>query len=98
MDKTMSSWQTTQVFLSDTGVHEVEINLQSARLRCDCPGFGSRETCKHTKFVKTKMLENDGVYPVKVSKDAPREESYLAKNDPESFRKFLFKYGRVEVV
>jgi hypothetical protein len=98
MDKTMSDWQATQIFLSDTGVHEVQINLDSARLRCDCPGYSSRSQCKHTRFVKSKMLENDGVYPVEVSNKASAEESEEARLDPSSFRKFLFKYGRVEVV
>jgi len=98
MDKTMSEWQATQIFLSDTGVHEVQINLDSARLRCDCPGFSSRSYCKHTKFVQKRMLENEGVYPVEVSRAASPEEGNMARNDPESFRKFLFKYGRVEVI
>ena len=94
----MSEWQTTQIFLSETGVHEVKINLSSSRLRCDCPGYSSRSNCKHTRFINKRMEENDGVYPVEVSKAATPEESEAARQDPESFRKFLFKYGRVEVV
>jgi len=98
MDKTLSEWQATQIFLSDTGVHEVEINLQSARLRCNCPGYSSRSMCKHTKFVQSRMMDNDGVYPVEVSKAATPEESEVARTDPSEFRKFLCKYGRVEVL
>jgi hypothetical protein len=98
MDKLMSEWQATQIFLSETGVHEVQINLNTARLRCDCPGHSSRSSCKHTKFVQKRMQENDGIYPVEVSKSASTEEGANARLDPEAFRKFLFKYGRVEVI
>ena len=55
----MSEWQTTQIFLSETGVHEVKINLSSSRLRCDCPGYSSRSNCKHTRFINKSMEEND---------------------------------------
>jgi hypothetical protein len=44
------------------------------------------------------MEDNDGIYPVEVSKAASPEEGELARLDPEAFRKFLFKYGRVEVL
>ena len=97
-DMTMEEWQVTQIFLSDTGVHNVEINLETARLRCDCPGSSSRTRCKHTSFVQNKMLANNGIYPVEVSNKASREESSIAKEDPENFRQFLIKYGRVEVL
>jgi hypothetical protein len=44
------------------------------------------------------MLANNGIYPVEVSNKASREESSIAKEDPENFRQFLVKYGRVEVL
>ena len=94
----MSDWQTTQVFLSDTGVHEVEISLVSGRLRCNCPGYSSRSSCKHARFVDNRMNQNNGVYPVEVSKEAPSEAGANAHTDPEAFRKFLYRYGRVEVI
>ena len=94
----MNDWQATQVFLSDTGVHEVDINLNTSRLKCDCPGYSSRSACKHVKFVSKRMQNNGGIYPVEVSKTASPEEGELARLDPEAFRKFLYRYGRVEVI
>jgi len=94
----MSDWQATQLFLSDTGVHLVDINVVSTRLRCDCPGYSSRNQCKHVKFVRNRMSNNQGVYPVEVSNKASTEEAAEAKETPESFRKFLLKYGKVEVI
>jgi hypothetical protein len=44
------------------------------------------------------MLDNAGVYPVEVSNAATPEESEVARTDPSEFRKFLCKYGRVEVL
>lgn len=99
MDKTMSDWQTTQVFLSDTGVHEVEISLVSGRLRCNCPGYSSRSSCKHARFVDNRMNENGGVYPVEISNSAKAEYfGQKALENPEEFRKYLYRYGRVEVI
>jgi hypothetical protein len=44
------------------------------------------------------MNKNNGVYPVEVSKEAPSEAGADAYTDPEAFRKFLYRYGRVEVI
>jgi hypothetical protein len=44
------------------------------------------------------MQNNGGIYPVEVSKTASPEEGELARLDPEAFRKFLYRYGRVEVI
>ena len=72
MRTSMSYWKAMQLFLSDTGVHEVEINSPSLKLRCNCEGFNLRKSCKHVRFVKVKMDDNDGVYPTEISRKASK--------------------------
>lgn len=97
-DTTMSSWQITQIFLSDTGVEEVFVNLDNKKLRCTCEGYSSRSACKHVRFVSDRMKINGGVYPVEVSNKASDSESEMAILDPKLFRKFLLRYGKIEVI
>ena len=98
MRTSMSYWKAMQLFLSDTGVHEVEINSPSLKLRCNCEGFNLRKSCKHVRFVKVKMDDNDGVYPTEISRKASKLEAAVASNDPEAFRKLLINYGKIEVL
>jgi hypothetical protein len=98
MKEAIMSWQIAQIFLSETGVHEVQINADSKKLRCDCAGYGSRSVCKHMRYVRKRIEENDGIYPVEVSSRASQAESSVASLDPELFRAFLFKYGKIEVI
>lgn len=94
----MSYWKAMQLFLSETGVHEVEVNSSSLKLRCNCGGFNLRKACKHIRFVKTRMDDNDGVYPTHISRKASNMDTLIASQDPESFRKLLITYGKIEVV
>jgi hypothetical protein len=94
----MNYWQLTQLFLSDTGVHEVEMNVSTDKLRCTCVGFDSRSQCKHIRFVKTRMQENGGIYPTEVSKRASKLDTIIASRDPKLFRKLLIDYGKIEVI
>ncbi len=94
----VKNWQVSQLFLSDTGVHEVDIETSSLKLRCNCPGFRNRSSCKHIRFVKERMAENDGVYPTQISTKAPVHEANLAVKSPEGFRQLLINYGKIEVV
>ena len=91
-------WQVTQIFLSDTGVHEVHVQANSKKLRCNCPGFEERNQCKHTRFVRTRMDKNGGIYPVEISNKISREESILASSDPIAFRELLLQYGKIEAI
>lgn len=93
-DVTME-WMITQIFLSDTGVHEVYINGSNHRLKCDCPGYMMRSTCKHVNHVKEKMNINGGVYPTEISNKISREESMYATSDPKAFREVLINYGKI---
>ena len=92
------TWQTTQLFLSATGVHEVQMNLDSQKLRCNCEASASRNFCKHVAFVNKRIELNGGTYPVEISKKAKIEDATLANLDPDAFRSFLIKYGKIEVV
>jgi len=92
------TWQTTQLFLSSNGVFEVQINLDNQKLRCNCQGANVRSYCKHMAFVSKRMELNGGVYPVEISKKAKIEDATIANLDPDSFRSFLVKYGKIEAL
>ena len=94
----MNTWQITQIFLSDTGVHEVHVNVNNLKLKCNCLGFAARNTCKHSNFVKERMNNNGGVYPVEISNKVSRAESVVAMEDPIAFRDMVLKYGKIEVL
>ena len=96
--RTAMTWQTTQLFLSGDGVHEVSINMSSHKLKCTCDGFGVRNMCKHTRFVKQRMDENGGIYPTEVSTKASKIDAIVASQDPVLFRDLLINYGKIEVL
>jgi hypothetical protein len=58
-------------------------------------GYETRNSCKHTRFVKEKMNKNGGVYPVEISNKVDREQSILASEDPVEFRELLVNYGKI---
>lgn len=91
-------WMVTQIFLSDTGVHEVEVHHSSHKLRCNCLGFTTRNNCKHARFVKERMSKNGGVYPVEISNKVDRDVSFAASEDPAVFRELLVKYGKIVTI
>jgi hypothetical protein len=93
-------WRTVQLFLSDEeGVSEVQIDADDNRkVRCDCAAFMSSARCKHSKFVKARMAENDGHYAIRVPEDIPDEVAFEALSHADSFRDFILKYGKIEVL
>lgn len=98
MREVIMDWMITQLFLSETGIHEVHVHHKSHKLRCDCAGFITRGTCKHTQFVQTRMNKNGGIYPVEISSRADPAKIELASEDPESFREILLQYGKIEAI
>jgi len=92
-----ADWRTVQFFLSPRGVFEVEIDLESEDVRCTCPGFVSRNVCKHSRTVVSRAQKNDGTYPLKVSDRASKAEISTATRSSEAFREFVVKYGYIEV-
>lgn len=91
-------WRVIQFFLSEDGADEVEIDVASAALRCSCEMWVLRGSCKHTSFIKDRMKKNRSTYPVQISARATAEEAEEANLNSSAFRKFLIKYGKVEVL
>jgi hypothetical protein len=92
-------WRTVQLFLDDSGVSEVEIDSEdSSKVRCDCKAFFRSARCKHTRYVRAEMLRNDGNYAIKVPMDISDEEALDAMSSSTTFREFILKYGKVEVI
>ena len=90
-----------QVFLSQAqtpgpGIYEVS-STDSGKFICTCPGYKGRSTCKHIKFVKSRLDDNDGTYPLEISVKASQEEAEKAQKSNEDFREFIIKYGKIEV-
>jgi hypothetical protein len=92
------NWRTVQLFLSSSGVFEVEVDTDTRSIRCNCPNFEKRRTCAHEKFVDDSAKKNDGIYPVKISPKATEEEIIDAEESSEAFRNFIVKHGKVEVI
>lgn len=93
-----TDWRTVQLFLSVRGVFEVEVDLATSDVRCNCPSFTTRSSCRHANLVEVRMDENGGTYPLKVSSKAPAGEATRARDSAKEFRDFVVKYGKVEVV
>lgn len=93
-------WRMVQLFLSprQPAVFEVEMNLENSNVRCTCPTFKGRTTCRHTKFVSACMDNHDGFYPLMVAATAPTDGMNEAMESPEKFRDFVLKYAKVEVL
>lgn len=94
----MERWRTVQVFLSPkgSGIFEVELTTDGTSVRCNCPTYKSRQTCRHVKFVLSKM--EGGTYPITVHSSARDEDISEFAEDPAAFRRFIVKYGKIEVV
>jgi uncharacterized Zn finger protein len=90
-----------QVFLSQAtvpgpGIYEVSSTV-NGELSCTCPGFKSRGSCKHIKFVNNRLENNNGNYPLEISSRATQEDAEKAKLSNEDFREFIIKFGKIEV-
>lgn len=94
----MKRWNTAQLFLSETGVHEVEINSDSAKVRCNCAGFSSRSSCKHVRFVRKRMDTNNGIYPTEISSKVSDIDTFIATKNPKLFRQLLINHGKIEAL
>jgi hypothetical protein len=95
----MIDWRTVQLFLSEDGVHEVEVDLQDNRnQRCTCKKFQSFKRCRHTKWVEDVIVESGGHFSVQIYSEIDQEIADEAFDSPEKFREFVIKYGKVEVI
>lgn len=92
-------WRTVQLFLETDGVVEVQIDAENnQKIRCTCSSFNNATRCKHAKFVKKQMDANDGFYSIHIPEDVDDDAAFIAMSTPESFRDFIIKYGKVEVI
>jgi hypothetical protein len=99
-DKVMADIKLVQVFLSqapspEPGIYEVSL-VNDTDFICNCPGYTGKNTCVHVKTVKRKVKENNGVYPLEISRRCPEGEAEKAESSPEAFRAFVIKYGKIE--
>lgn len=92
-------WRTVQLFLDENGVAEVEVDVENnKKVRCTCKTFSSSARCKHVKYVRNLMEQNDGHYSVQIDVNVPDEEAIKAMSTREGFREFVLKYAKVEVI
>ena len=91
-----------QVFLPNInvtgpGIYEVSIT-DTDSFHCTCPGFSSRNRCKHVSFVKARIDTNHGTYPLEISSRATSDDADKARQSNKDFREFIIKFGKVEVL
>ena len=79
----LNDWRTVQIFISPTGVHEVQLRPDSDEPRCNCASYKIRNSCKHTKFIQARMAENDGHYAILVPENVPDAPVMLPLNVPD---------------
>lgn len=92
-------WRLVQLFLDDKGIHEFELDINDNRsVRCSCDRFKKRGDCKHSKWMDTAILESGGHYTIQVPETVDEVEAAIALDDPDDFRDFIIKYGKVEVI
>ena len=95
----VNTWRTVQLFLDDNGISEVEVNpVEKKSVRCSCLKFSKSSKCAHAARVKNIMEANDGHYEISIPVDIDEEVAHEAALDATSFRAFILKYGRVEVL
>lgn len=94
-----SSWRTVQMFVEESGVFEVEVDSESKnKVRCTCGPFKNSSRCKHSKFVKAAMDDNNGHYTIQVPVEIDDIEAMVAMESAEAFREFIIKYAKVETL
>lgn len=91
-----------QVFLTQQqtpgpGIFEVSSDKKD-NLYCTCAGFRGRSFCKHVKFVEARIENNGGTYPLEISTRASQYDAENAQKSNASFREFVIRYGKIEVL
>lgn len=87
--------KTIQFFIGNTGVEEVKVDEKN-KMYCTCEGFISRKRCKHTTWCESQFSKD--TFPIQIDKATPNDAVQKAKESNESFRDFLIRYGKIEVV
>jgi hypothetical protein len=92
-------WLTVQLFIGDEGVSEVEIDSDNHnKVRCSCKTFNNFAKCKHSRYVKERISNNDGHYSVYIPENVADETAVVAMTNPILWRDFILKHGQVEVL
>ena len=87
------------MFLGEEGVSEVSVDADNAfNVRCTCPSYSKFKKCKHSNFVLNKIEDNNGHYGVQIPDTVDDEVAFEALNNEESFRYFVIRYGKIEVL
>lgn len=96
----MSDWLTVKMFITEDGIAEVLGHVEDYRkLRCTCPQFvSSSRSCRHTKFTRKYLDENDGNMKLTLPPEASDDEVFDAMADTDKFREMVIKYGKVEYI
>lgn len=94
-----SPWRTVQQFISEQamGIFEVEVNTETKEARCNCPVWAKKGSCKHTQFVNFR-IRHTGHYSIMIPHEVPEEMAFAANEDAQSFREFVVKYAKIEVL
>jgi len=88
-----------QIFLSDSivpGPAVYEVSLKNNKVVCTCATFTGSRSCKHYKFVKNKMEEYSGEYPLELTADAPITAYADATKSNQDYSRIVTLYGVVE--
>lgn len=97
-----NAWRIAQVFLSSNstalGIFEVYISSDGLTVRCTCPGYEARTTCKHVDHVNKVLADNDGEYPIELTDGPDLTELDFDTMSDADFRHLIVRYGAVEVL
>lgn len=91
-----------QVFLSESAVSDAmnifEVSTNDKKeLSCNCPGFVSRESCKHVELVNERIEDNNGMYPFDFIEKVSTDQIKDAMENEFTFRNFIINKTRIEV-
>ena len=92
-----NQWMTVQQFISVHGVFEVDLDTDNKQVRCNCPVWVKKRSCKHSSFVEHK-IKSQGHYSISVPVGVPEEWAIEASEDPDKFREFVVNYATIEVL
>jgi len=91
-------WRTIQLFINEEGVvDEVSLDTDNTdKMRCTCQQFKRAARCKHTKFMREKIEQTDGVISLFIPNHMSDAEANEALGDVHAFRDLILKYGKIE--
>ncbi len=76
---------------------EVGLTIDN-KVVCNCSKFFSKNSCRHSRYIKAMMDDNLGNYPYGTSSRATAEDIAKSKLSNKNFREFIVKFGIVEVI